>query len=186
MSVKYGCLQRIYYIHDLPVYLYICGSQFTKGELFFDSLIKFVVGIWVPIAVAIVCHVTMYVQLCKQARFRSKSSSSISSDIYMRKISRKFLVIVLVFSICMLPGTVIWIHYTYLIYTEQFKHVKNKYFYDVGVDISWAVLNMSCCLNPFIYGKLHTKLLVFIRKRISADANATNTTKTRTVPNKVA
>ena len=166
--MKYSCYRKIFYINGISVYARDCGVTFSTEEKFLEPLIKFTLGIYLPMIIVIVCHVAMYVKLRQQARFRAESmNNNDSTKIQMQNLSRKFLLIVCVFYICMLPGTIIWLHFTYLMYTKQMVHWDKKYYYEIGVDISWAVLNMSCCLNPFIYGQLHAKMLGFIRKKIA-------------------
>lgn len=182
--MKYSCIRRVYYIKGISVYIDTCTVTFDATEIFVESLIKFSVGIWIPMVIIILCHIAMYLKLQQQARFRSQSANDPNTtNTQMQVISRKFLLIVCVFYICMLPGTSIWLHYTYLLYTKQAESGDEKYFYDMGVDILWAILNISCCLNPFIYGQLHSKLLVFIRKKIATSPTTNAATKAKTTAN---
>ena len=165
--IKYKCIKIISFINSKAVLINFCEAAFSNKEWYLESLIKTAVGIWLPMLIVALCYAALFIRLRQQALFRSRSSSSTSSGTQTQMISRTFSVIVCAFFICMLPGTTIWIHYTYLKYTGSVSYlIKNWSIYNAAIDISWAVTNLNCCLNPFIYGKLHRKLWSFIEKRI--------------------
>ena len=161
-STRYNCYPKVLFIKEKAVLINRGIVVFSGEEWFFESLIKTVLGIWIPILIVASCYMVLFIRLRQQVLFRSRSSSNTSSNAQTQILSRTFSVIVLAFFICMLPGTSIWLHYTYQLYTRGF-NIKMWHSHQAAIDISWAVTNLNCCLNPFIYGKLHRKLWTFIK-----------------------
>ena len=75
----------------------------------------------------------------------------------MKRASRTFAIVVIAFYICMLPGTVLSMSYRYLAATKQWEKMRHI-IYAKGGEVSIAIMNINCCLNPILYSNLHIKV----------------------------
>ena len=138
-----------YSICELPV----------KGHetlVFLITLATNLFGIWLPMVIIVIVHILLFRKLRKQARVRRHHiSSTHKAPSQLQSISKRFIVIVCAFFLCMLPGTVIQTYFAYLMYSETEKQYNDLYvsFFRSAVQISTSIMNINSCLNPFIYSK---------------------------------
>ena len=106
------------YARNTPVYRYKCIRRETNKEYLLYDVLTFSIGLWIPMLIIIVVHITMYIRLRQRSRIRAQHSTA-DTTAEMRRTLKIFVVVVLAFMICTLPNSVIHmierIHYDYYI-----------------------------------------------------------------------
>ena len=149
----YKSIDRVIsYYNKKTVFIEICNS--THRHRFFVRLILRLIAVWIPMVIIVLTHTVMFLKLKKEARIRSQSTSSDTSN-QMQQISKTFLVTVIIFLVCLLPWSIIdclrWKlnDDTDTEFTVSLTRMNNY---------SLALANLNSCLNPFIYSKIHLKI----------------------------
>ena len=119
-----------------------------------NLLITHIIGIWIPMLIVVTVHIIMYLKLRREAKIISQSSSSNTNN-QMQRISKTFLVTVIVFFICLLPWSVM-----HVLWWKFGDTTNSTVFIDIR-NYSLTLANTNSCLNPFIYSKLHQKIFVW-------------------------
>ena len=132
---------------------------------FFNTLATNIIGIWLPMIIIVIVHIMLFWKLHKQSQaMRGHCHTSASgAPSQLQRISKRFIIIVCAFFLCMLPGTIIQTYFAYLVYSRTEKEYQELYknFFRSAVQISTSIMNVNSCLNPFIYGQIQMKLWKF-------------------------
>ena len=158
---KYSFSAKIHIIANVTVQAYTCRSNFTVEEKFIKSIFQFSIGFWIPMVLTMVCHFLMYKKLRTQTIFRRNSSSSINSNLQMKRITVKFVVIICAFYTCILPLTIVETYATY----QKYKGltILSPAQYHMILSLCTLLMDFNSCINPLIYANLHVRLLSGVR-----------------------
>ena len=151
---------------DGNVYEYSDCSHYldTKDNLII-TIATNALGVWSPMVLIAIVHILMYIKLKKQANIRQQTSTH-SSNAQICSITKRFILILIVFYICYLPLT---IQFTIIAYFASIK--KNIISYGNAHNTALPFTNLlmftSSCLNPIIYSKIHEKIYTSIKNFIA-------------------
>ena len=143
--------RQLQYIHNVFVYRNQCTEEDKRKILYVYYLIVYSIGLWMPLLLVIIVHVAMYLKLKTLALVRAASTSSDTQG-QLNRISRVFLMTVVAFYICTLPLSVL----TIFVYLGD-KLPSNGYII-MAQNFAIPLQISNCCLNPFIYSKIHQKV----------------------------
>ena len=168
MSFEEG---RIYYIHHTLVLAPRCYLSCPKIEeiLFYDDILVFSIGLWIPALTLMTLHVIMYHKLHKQAQIRT-NNSTMDSTMQMKRIMKTFSVIVIAFYICMLPNAILFTYFTHTMISGK---VMDMALYDTMSLTFYCLQNINSCLNPLIYAKIHLRIYSILKKGWTSVASCT-------------
>ena len=155
----------INFLDGKPVVLHVCNpinphQKITHEQLQTELLwysFGFSIGIVLPMIILLVTHVIMYLMLRRQARRMSQSSTADHNQ-RLRKISRTFIVVVLAFYICVFPHFCMHMYEYYLKISNKMSIDDINHHHDHAHNIFTITTYFNCCLNPFIYSKIHKKI----------------------------
>ena len=142
---------------DGTVYNYsICSWDVSKN----DYLIFTLLGIWLPMLLMAISHISMFSKLKKEAAIRQQYSTH-DSQAQLAQISRTFTVVLLTFYICYLPYTIQ--NAVYALFAKGV--IKNIDFstFNIAAIMSNFLLFTNSAMNPIIYSKLHLRIFDSIR-----------------------
>ena len=105
-------------------------------------------------------HIVMFVKLREQAVARKHTSTNEKGN-QLQSISKRFVIIVCAFYVCLLPKTIISDYKTYYNWVEGVMSMSN--ITHKMENFATPLLNLNSCLNPLIYSKLHQKFLPGLR-----------------------
>ena len=118
------------------------------------------IGIYLPMLIVMVTHFIMFLVLREQAIRRRYTTNSEASN-QLQSISRKFVVIVCAFFICLLPKTILSNYDAYNVMKGW--HTSPEHTVKRMIQFTTPLLNLNSCINPLIYAKIHTKVLPSLR-----------------------
>ena len=155
----------INYIDGTPVILSICNAIDPHQKITLKQLqtelvwysIGFSVGIVLPMIILLVTHLIMYLKLRRQARRMSRSSTEDQNQ-RLRNISRTFIAVVLAFYICVFPHFCMHMYEYYLKISKRMSIDDINHHHDHAHNIFTITTYFNCCLNPFIYSKIHKRI----------------------------
>ena len=119
------------------------------------------IGIYLPMLLVMVSHFIMFLVLREQAIRRRYTTNSEASN-QLQSISRKFVVIVCAFFICLLPKTILSNYDAYYVMKGSL-HMSPEHTVKRMIQFTTPLLNLNSCINPLIYAKIHTKVLPSLR-----------------------
>ena len=153
--------QGIYYVYNVTVKNQQCHSAGKPGvvkETFYDYILTYTIGIWVPALILLILHIIMYLKLQRQAQKRMHTST-LDSTQQMQSILRTFSIIMITFFICVLPLSFLTSYRFYLVFSGQRKTFDdNANLFSKMSYILTCLQNVNCCINPLVYGKAHYKI----------------------------
>ena len=160
LAMKTELVRYLKYKNENAVNVYKCVPS-ENVNWFIVIIIGDLVGIYLPMLIVLVAHLLMFLVLREQAIRRSYTANTeISSQ--LQSISRRFVVIVCAFYICLLPKTILSNYHAYNVMSGEKRmskdHVVMKMKY-----LASPLLNLNSCLNPLIYAKIHTKFIPGLR-----------------------
>ena len=129
-----------------------CVIAMDYDTTLINAVVTFALGIWLPMLVTVPIYVCMYHRLHKQAKLR-KQNSSHDADAQMRKILRRFTIVVIVFYLCFLPFTLIETYLNVLYFKNQtHKYSSKSQLQTLKCLMSLCMIlqNLNSCLNPVI------------------------------------
>ena len=149
-AVKASFKTNLEYIQNVLVYRNECTQEDKGNILYVYYLIVNSIGLWIPFLLVMIIHIAMYLKLQKLALVRAASTSSDTQG-QLQRISRVFLATVIAFYTCTLPLSVL----SCLLFGSI---VPDNNIMITAQNLSIALQNLNCCLNPFIYSKIHQKI----------------------------
>ena len=154
----------IYYLKDTAILVQKCTWKLpgSADMLFYDFILTYSVGIWVPSLILLILHIIIYRKLQKQANIRMHTSTMNSSQ-QMKKVVKTFYMIVIAFCVCMLPNSFLITYYAYTRTSGKSVDPKVMYIMHLIFPCLW---NLQSCLNPLIYGKIHHKIFLALRSAL--------------------
>ena len=158
-ATKYSLKRNLDYDERQNIIIYrdICRVDHIDEMLFIYLVVTYFIGLWTPMFIIVLVHIAMFLKLTKQARIRAQSTSSDSRP-QMQRISKIFLMTVLAFFTCCLPVSILL---CILSVPNIPAAVSNVLVVPYNFCIPLA--NLNSCLNPFIYSKIHLKILSGMR-----------------------
>ena len=114
-------------------------------------------GIVIPMVTLLVTHVLMYITLRKQAVRMSQSTTQDQTQ-RLREITKTFIVVVAAFYVCVFPHSFWHTYESYLVMSNMNDRQKIRTKAMHAHDTFTIMMYLSCCLNPFIYSKLHLRI----------------------------
>ena len=147
-------------------------SYLTCGKPILDprkrlirSAIVWTFGIWFPMLLTLIVHIIMFSMIRTNAK-KMASSSTQDTDKFIRRFSRKFILIICAFYLCMLPGTIFNLHTWYRVSKGKFREVNTVLFGPVP-HFTIAIMNFNSCINPLIYSGIHEKIYSAVKHLFS-------------------
>ena len=152
------------YTHSPTIFIYNQTYSFSSCQVsnlgvkkvFVHSAIVWTLGIWFPMLLTLVVHIAMFCMIKHNAKKMSASSTQDSSKTILR-VSRKFIVIVCAFYLCMLPSTIHSLYMWQLMSKEKLREFNIAVFGPLP-HIFVALMNFNSCINPLIYSGIHEKI----------------------------
>ena len=138
-ATKSKLVKYLIFKHHETVYADRCFATITRKTNFTSIIITSFIGLWIPMIIVIVVHVSMFSELQKQARVRVQSSNSAGDQ--MQQILKLFAATVLAFFICSLPLSLM----NCILYYEGNLFTFNKY------AIFASLLHILTALSILIY-----------------------------------
>ena len=134
----------------------------SGSQLLWDMVTRFF-GLFLPLILIVVVYVLMYRKLRKEELERQESTNGRQGG-QAYKISRTFVAIVLIFSICTIPNIILEIILYYRISGHEMNE-DSAGFLSTAHKLFGNLAYFNCCLNPVFYSKVHVRI-IRIGKRI--------------------
>ena len=171
---------------DGTVYEYsTCESKMSYKELLIANFVTFSIGVWVPMILIALVYTLTFLKLKELAEI-TRNSSSQPSSAQLKKISRTFTTVILVFYICYLPATIVSTISSWKLYYFELNPKNDISRNDIEVistafTISHLLMYTNCSLNPVIYSKVHIRIynrvkqiIIFFKHRCTLKAESNN------------
>ena len=169
LSLNYGLgltyKSNTYLYVDGTIYGYsTCTLSMSAEDFFVDALIMYSLGIWLPMILIPIVYILTFLRLKKQAKVRQQNSTHDSNG-QLSRISHTFTIVLVVFYVCYIPGSITYSILRYDLYVR--KTISNDVYLTCHI-ISNFLTFSSSCLNPIIYSKIHVKIYKAFRRFITS------------------
>ena len=135
------------------------------GKMLVRNAIVWTLGIWFPMLLTLIVYVVMFCMITNNAKKMASSSTQDTGKTILR-VSRKFMLILCAFYLCMLPGTIHSLYLYHLMSEGEFREVNTVLFGPVP-HFTMAMMNFNSCINPLIYSGIHEKIYSAIMHLLS-------------------